>query len=48
VRCVVVDGEDWTTLEPLAAGANQATHWSSGGAEYGLRFRPLLPGESGC
>ena len=48
VRCVVVGGEDWTTLEPLAAGANQATRWSSGGAEYGLRFRPLFPGESGC
>jgi hypothetical protein len=48
VRCVVIDGEDWTTLEPLAASANQTTRWSSAGAEYGLRFRPLLPGEGGC
>ncbi|MFI5291238.1 MAG: hypothetical protein ACHQ02_00060 [Candidatus Limnocylindrales bacterium] len=48
VRCAVVDGSDWTTLEPAVAGANQLTRWSSGGAEYALRFRPLLPGESGC
>ena len=47
-RCVVVDGEDWTALRPVAAGADRATRWSSGGAEYTLRFRPLLPGESGC
>ena len=48
VRCLVVDGGDWTKLEPLAASANQLTKWSSGGAEYALRFRPLLPGEGGC
>ena len=48
LRCVVVEGEDWTTLGPLASGANQATRWSSGGVDYTLRFRPLLPGETGC
>jgi hypothetical protein len=48
LRCVVVEGQDWTTLEPLATGATTATHWSSGGTEYTLRFRPLLPAESGC
>ena len=48
VSCLVVDGNDWTTLQPLAASANQLTRWSSGGAEYALRFRPLLPGEGGC
>ncbi|HVQ22161.1 MAG TPA: hypothetical protein VMT36_02715 [Candidatus Saccharimonadia bacterium] len=48
VSCVVVDGDDWTKLEPVAASANQLTRWSSGGAEYALRFRPLLPGEGGC
>ena len=48
VSCLVVDGSDWTTLEPLATSANQLTRWSSGGTEYALRFRPLLPGEGGC
>jgi hypothetical protein len=48
LRCVVVEGEDLTTLEPLASGANQETTWTSGGASYTLRFRPLLPGETGC
>jgi hypothetical protein len=48
LRCAVVEGEDWTSLEPVVAGANQATRWSSGGVDYMLRFRPLLPGEAGC
>ena len=51
LRCAVIEGDDWSTVEPIAASANQATPWSSGGAEYSLRFRPLLPGESaasGC
>ncbi|MET1232715.1 MAG: hypothetical protein ABWY52_07680 [Candidatus Limnocylindrales bacterium] len=48
LRCAVVEGEDWTTLQPLAGSANQATQWSSGGAMYTLKFRPLLPGEEGC
>jgi len=48
LRCAVVDGEDWTTLEPVVATANQATQWSSGGANYTVRFRPLLPAETGC
>ena len=48
LRCAVVDGEEWTTLQPLASSANQATQWSSGGATYALKFRPLLPGEEGC
>jgi hypothetical protein len=48
LSCVVIDGDDWTKLEPLASGANQETTWTSGGASYTLRFRPLLPGETGC
>ena len=48
LRCAVVDGADWTTLQPVAAAANQATQWSSGGATYTVRFRPLLPAEKGC
>ena len=48
-RCGVVAGSDWTqTLEPLAAGTNELTPWTSGGTRYGLVFRPLLPDETGC
>jgi hypothetical protein len=48
-RCGVVTGADWTdTLQPLAAGANELTPWTSAGAPYGLIFRPLLPDETGC
>jgi hypothetical protein len=48
LRCAVIEGKDWTTLEPLVTSATTATPWSSGGTDYTLRFRPLLPGESGC
>ena len=48
-RCGVVTGADWTdTLQPLAAGTNELTPWTSGGSSYGLVFRPLLPDETGC
>jgi hypothetical protein len=48
-RCGVVTGADWTdTLEPLAAGTNELTAWTSDGISYGIVFRPLLPDESGC
>ncbi|MGZ5292835.1 MAG: hypothetical protein ACXWZU_01635 [Actinomycetota bacterium] len=48
-RCGVVTGADWTdTLQPLAAGSNELTPWTSGGISYGLIFRPLLPDETGC
>jgi hypothetical protein len=48
IRCAVVEGEDWTTLKPVVEAADTATRWTSAGVEYDLRFRPLLPGESGC
>jgi hypothetical protein len=48
-RCGAVTGADWTdTLQPLAAGANELTPWTSEGVKYGLVFRPLLPDETGC
>jgi hypothetical protein len=48
-RCGVVTGADWAdTLQPLAAGTNELTPWTSDGATYGLIFRPLLPDETGC
>lgn len=49
IRCGVVEGADFAALYPLALGSNELTRWASGGVEYTVRFRPLLPGESaGC
>jgi hypothetical protein len=48
VRCGAVSGGDWDSLEPAASQSNQLTPWVSGDTEYGIRFRPLLPDESGC
>jgi hypothetical protein len=48
LRCGVVQGEDLSTLLPVAGSANEITPWTSGGGEYQLIFRPLLPDESGC
>jgi hypothetical protein len=48
-RCGVVTGSEWSdTLQPLAAGTNELTPWTSAGSSYGLVFRPLLPDETGC
>jgi hypothetical protein len=48
VSCFAVDGGDVAKLRPLVARANELTPWESGGTRYWLRFRPLLPDESGC
>ncbi len=48
IRCQVVSGEDLTTVLPLLEGANSATPFRSGGTDYSLVVRPLLPGETGC
>ncbi|HJS27894.1 MAG TPA: hypothetical protein VJ913_12295 [Actinomycetota bacterium] len=47
VRCGVVNGEDLSTVLPVAGAANEITPWTSDGV-YQLIFRPLLPDESGC
>ena len=47
-RCGVVTGEDLTTLLAAAKDANALTPWTSGGTEYQLIFRPLLPDEHTC
>jgi len=47
-RCGVVTGEDLTTLLAAARNANALTPWTSGGTEYQLIFRPLLPDEHSC
>lgn len=48
VRCGVVAGDELATLLRAARDANGLTPWTSGGAEYQLIFRPLLPDEYTC
>jgi len=48
LRCGTVEGTDLAALRPLAGRSNQLSPWRSGGAEYTLVLRPLLPDESGC
>lgn len=48
VRCGIVEGADFAALYPLVKESNELTRWASSGVEYTVRFRPLLPGESGC
>ncbi len=45
-RRLVVSGADLDTLRPLLDQATQITVWESGGKEYSLAFRPLLPDEN--
>ncbi len=47
-RCGVVSGDDLAELLPLAQQANELTPWTSGGEQYRLVFRPLLPDEHTC
>jgi hypothetical protein len=47
-RCGVVGGGDLDTLRPHAGRSNELTPWESGGANYRLLFRPLLPDEHSC
>jgi hypothetical protein len=48
MRCGVVGGTDLNLLLPKAKRANELTPWRSGGKEYLLIFRPLLPDEHTC
>jgi len=47
-RCGVVGGNDFAKLLPEAQRANELTPWRSGGSDYSLIFRPLLPDEHAC
>jgi hypothetical protein len=47
-RCGSVSGDDLQTLLPLVAKANELTPWRSGGTDYTLVLRPLLPDENAC
>ena len=46
--CVTVSGADAGTVRTAAAGATTITPWRSGGKMWTVRFRPLLPDETGC
>jgi hypothetical protein len=45
-RRVDISGADLVDLQPLLEQATQITLWTSGGREYHLYFRPLLPDET--
>lgn len=47
-RCQVVSGADLATVLPLLQDANQLSTFRSGGIDWSLIVRPLLPGETGC
>ncbi|MDT5027650.1 MAG: hypothetical protein QOE61_4076, partial [Micromonosporaceae bacterium] len=46
--CVAMDGEQAAQVLAAARGATTITPWTSGGSRWRVRFRPLLPGETGC
>jgi hypothetical protein len=47
-QCGVVSGAELATLRQAVQSSNELTVWRSGGKEYQLILRPLLPDESGC
>ena len=49
ISCVTARGEAADAVLEAAAGANQATPWTSAdGSRWSVLLRPLLPHESGC
>jgi hypothetical protein len=46
--CVTVTGDQLVPVLTAARQANTATAWSSGGKQWSVTFRPLLPEETGC
>ncbi|MFI5493721.1 hypothetical protein [Actinoplanes sp. NPDC051859] len=48
LSCVSATGDQRDAVFAAAKAANSATPWSSGGNNWAVTFRPLLPGESGC
>jgi hypothetical protein len=48
IRCVSVTGAAKDKVWAAAEKANQQTPWVSGGKQWSVLFRPLLPDESGC
>jgi hypothetical protein len=48
IGCVLVGGALKDRVTALAERAVTVTPWTSGGAQWSITFRPLLPDESGC
>ncbi|HEY7273021.1 MAG TPA: hypothetical protein VH502_09830 [Actinoplanes sp.] len=48
VSCVTVSGAEAAAVLQAAADATAITPWRSGGKVWNVRFRPLLPDETGC
>lgn len=48
LSCVAATGEQVDAILAAAAEANSNTPWISGGNGWTVRFRPLLPDETGC
>ncbi len=46
LRKVVISGAELEKLRPLLGQATEITVWGSGGVDYRLLLRPLLPGEA--
>ena len=48
LSCVTATGEQRDAILAAAKDANANTPWISGGNGWTVRFRPMLPGETGC
>jgi hypothetical protein len=46
--CVTVSGADVAPVLAAAREANRNTAWTSGGKQWSVSFRPMLPEETGC
>jgi hypothetical protein len=46
--CFIASGETLKKVLPVAGKAKQNTPWTSGKATWAVKFRPLLPDETGC
>lgn len=47
-RCGVLQGPDLAVALPAIRTSNQLTTWRSGGSDWRILVRPLLPDETGC
>jgi hypothetical protein len=47
-RCALVEGQELDTIRPALESSNELTPWRSGGGDFLLVLRPLLPDERGC
>ncbi|MEV0715645.1 hypothetical protein AB0H87_13445, partial [Asanoa sp. NPDC050611] len=48
VGCVTAEGDEAKAVLAAAGKANAATPWESGGKQWSVLLRPILPDESGC